>query len=235
MSMKDLYKKAHDAVMTDDGETAAAAKTAPAKPTPALSPSWTPTTGPGAPYGAPLVGQVAYGTEFRVYGTPAPVLDEAVYQKVFEKTDFEKTPTAAVIHGYLDSMEDSPLDPNTKFKTALGMAKKRDGLTADKVLATFDQLRAALKAESDKFATSVNNMVAKEVTARQTQLQQIADMIAAAQKQIVAYQDQHTQVSAELADAQSHVSNATTQFGLATQRRSQEIDNQQVQFAALLK
>ena len=132
-------------------------------------------------------------------------------------------------------MEDSPLDPNTKFKTALGMAKKRDGLTADKVLATFDQLRAALKAESDKFATSVNNMVMKEVTARQVTLDTISATIAQKQKDIEALQQQHTQVNAELADAQTKVSNATTQFGLAAQRRSAEIDQQQAQFAALLK
>ena len=222
MSLKDLAKKAHDLAFTDDGEAAAATKAA-------KTPTPFPYNTPAGPYGTT---PSPFNTP---YGAPAPVLDEAVYQRVFEKTDFEKTPTATVIHGYLDSMEDSPLDPNTKFKTALGMAKKRDGLTPDKVLAAFDGLRVALKAEQDKFQRQVDAMTAKEITARQTTLQQIADSIAAAQKQIEAYQQQHSQVSAELADQQTKVANATTQFGLAVQRRSQEIDQQQAQFAALLK
>jgi len=223
MSKDSIFKKIHDTLVTDDGEVSTSKAATAVKP--ALSfPSWTPTAAPasfssGFP-GAPGIG---------------PVLDEAVYQKVLDKTNFDSTPTAVTIHKYLDAMEGTPLDPTTKFKTALQQAARLEGLTADKVLATFDQLKQLLKAESDKFTTSVNNMVAKEVTARQATLDQISATIAQKQKDIEQLQATHTQVAAELADAQTKVSNATTQFGLAAQRRSAEIDQQQAQFAALVK
>jgi len=226
MSKDSIFKRIHDTLVTDDGEAA-----------PIVKGTNTPTP---APYNMPYGSFGATPSSFPASGFPGapgigPVLDEAVYKTVLDKTNFDNTTTAAMIHKYLDAMEGTPLDPTAKFKTALQQAARLEGLTADKVLATFDTLKQLLKAESDRFATSVNNMVTKEVTARQNQLQQIADTIAQKQHEIEQLQMTHTQVAGELADAQTKVSNATTQFGLAAQRRSAEIDQQQAQFSALLK
>ena len=165
---------------------------------------------------------------------PVVVLDESVYQRVFAKTDFDQTDVAKSIHHYFDTLPDT-LDINAKFKIAMGQASKLDGITADKVLAAFDGLKTKLQAEQDGFANAVGDQNQKEVAGRQQKLQSINEQIAKLQQSITDLQTQSNQVSAELVDAQNKIANAQQQFGLATQRRSSEIDQQKAQFAALLK
>ena len=162
------------------------------------------------------------------------VLDESVYQRVFAKTDFDQTDVAKAIHRYFDALPDV-LDTNTKFKTAMAQASKLDGVTADKVLAAFDGLKTKLQSEQDGFANAVGQQTQKEVSVRQQKLQDINDQIAKLTQSIVDLQGQSNTVSAELVDVQNKIANAQQQFGLATQRRSSEIDQQKAQFAALLK
>ncbi len=164
----------------------------------------------------------------------AAVLDEAVYQKVLAKTNFDQTPVGQVIHKYYDALDGTPLDVNTKFKTAIAQATKLDGLTPDHILQAFDDLLTALSKEGDNFQRAADGLTQREVTSRQQSLQQITDQIGQLQAQIADLQTKHTQVSADLADAQAKVANGSTQFGLASQRRSQEIQQQKAQFQALL-
>jgi hypothetical protein len=221
-----IMKKLHDALVEDDPNTA--------------KPTATPVTSMKQP---PAPGSLGQGftaaaapamapSPFAVPGTT--VLDEAVYQRIFKLTDFDQTDVGKAMHRYFDALPDT-LDVNTKFKTALTQASRLDGITPDRVLAAFDGLKTTLQTESDRFAKIVDAQTKNEVTGRQQRIQQITDQIAQLQQQIADLQAQHTTVSAELVDAQGHITNAETQFHLATQRRNQEIDQQKAQFAALLR
>lgn len=230
MSFADKIKNAAHAasslVMTEDEtETQKPGPAAPkAKPAPAASFSMgaTPSFAPTAPSTSP----------FAIGG--AAVLDEAVYQKVLAKTNFDQTPVGQVIHRYYDALDGTPLDTNTKFKTAIAQAQKLDGLTPDHILQAFDDLLASLQKEGDNFQRAADGLTQREVTSRQQTLQQISDQINTLTSQIADLQTKHTQVSGELADAQTKVANGSAQFGLASQRRAQEIQQQKASFQALL-
>ena len=75
--------------------------------------------------------------------------NDAIYQTLLAKTDFEGTSTAATIHKFLDPLKaipDTVMPSNVKFKTAVLQASAQAGLTADGILATFDTLKAKLAA-----------------------------------------------------------------------------------------
>ena len=90
---------------------------------------------------------------------------EHVYQKILAKTNFESTQVAATIHKYLDPLSAIPsLDERTRFKTAVVQAKAQEGLTQEKILATFDGLKVALQNEQESFAASAEATKQREVT-----------------------------------------------------------------------
>jgi hypothetical protein len=233
MSIADRLKNAAHAatslVMTEDEstETQKPGPAAPkARPVPAASFSMGAGASPSFAPTSPTTSPFAIGG--------AAVLDEAVYQKVLAKTNFDSTPVGQVIHKYYDALDGTPLDVNTKFKTAITQAQKLDGLTPDHILQAFDDLLTTLQKEGDNFQRAADGLTQREVTSRQQTLQSITDQIAKLTQQIADLQTQHTQVSGELADAQTKVANGSTQFGLASQRRAQEIQQQKAQFQALL-
>jgi hypothetical protein len=228
-----LYKKLHDSFIEEDPQ---AEKPVPATPaaTPPVKPTFDFSGGAAYPMG-PGTGATGAATAPSPFSVPGSVvLDEAVYQRVFQKTDFDQTDVGKAMHRYYDALPDV-LDTNTKFKTALAQAAKLDGITSDKVLAAFDGLKTALQQESDRFSKVCDTQVKNEVTSRQQRLQQISDQIAQLTQQIADLQMQHTKGSGELGEAQSRVTNAQNQFTLAAARRSNEIDQQKAQFTALLQ
>jgi hypothetical protein len=225
--MTNILKKLHDTFIEDD---------APAAPEPAKSQSQNRNPNPSSQVdwgaGMPPTGYVPPASSpFLVPGST--VLDEAVYQRVLQKTDFDQTDVGRTIHKYYDALPDE--ESNQRFKRALAQATKLEGLTPDRVLAAFDGLKAALQQEGDRFAKNCDTRTQNEVTARQQRIQDISDQIAKLTQQIGDLQTQHTQISGELVEAQGKITNAQTQFQLAATRRSQEIDQQKAQFAALLK
>jgi hypothetical protein len=232
MSFKDLTKKLHDAAFSDDGDEAKPVPP-PASPRPteqvAVNP-WANTPAVSLPQDTSTS---AAASPFIVPNTT--VLDEAVYQRVLDKTNFDKTPVGQIIHKYFDALDDAGFDANTRFRTAIRQAGKLEGITPDKVIQAFDDLRTALQAESDKFTRAVEGQTQKEIVGRQQQLQQISDQITQLTQQINDLQSKHTQISAELVDANSRIANAQTQMQLASSRRAQEIDTQKAQFNGLLR
>lgn len=216
MSFKNFAHRVTSLVVdTDDEEPKAATKvpaaSAPA-PNPVAAPSFTPRSGDvGSPFSVPNT----------------VVLDEKVYQSVLSKTNFDTTPVGKTIHKYFDALEGSGLDTNARFKAAMKQAAALDNITPDQMLQTFDQLQAALDRDAQGFAGVAATVEKNEITSRQ-------DRIAAKKAQRTQLEQEIAQLESELADQQSSHSNATTQFGLAQQRRFQEIAAQKAQFAALL-
>jgi len=159
-----------------------------------------------------------------------------VYKKILAKTDFQSTPVASTIHKYLDPLSEIPaMDERTKFKTAVVQARAQEGLTAEKILATFDGLKVALQNEQESFAATAEATKDQEITSRQKKVQEISDAIAAKQQEISQLQQQLSQMSTGLVEAQGKIQRAESQFTIAAQRRAVEIDQEKAKYVSLLQ
>ena len=161
---------------------------------------------------------------------------EHVYKKILAKTDFQSTAVAGTIHKYLDPLSAIPsLDEKTKFKTAVVQARAQEGLTAEKILATFDGLKVALQNEQASFAATADATKRQEITDRQKKVQEITDALAAKQKEIAQLQQRLSEVSTDLVEAQGKIQRAESQFTIAAQRRAVEIDQEKAKYTSLLQ
>jgi len=167
-----------------------------------------------------------------------PMSEEAehVYQKILAKTNFESTQVAATIHKYLDPLSAIPsLDERTRFKTAVVQAKAQEGLTQEKILATFDGLKVALQNEQESFAASAEATKQREINERQKHVQEVTDAIAQKQKEIAQLQQRLSEMTTELVGAQGKIQRAESQFTIAAQRRALEIDQEKAKYLSLLQ
>jgi chromosome segregation ATPase len=161
---------------------------------------------------------------------------EHVYQRILAKTNFDSTQIAATIHKYLDPLGAiSSLDERTRFTTAVVQAKAQEGLTKEKILATFDGLRVALHNEQESFTASAQTTREREITDRQKRVQEATDEIARKQSEIAQLQQRLSEMTTELLDAQGKIQRAESQFAAAVQRRAAEIDQEKARYASLLQ
>src|SRR5713101_5999569 len=120
----------------------------------------------------PVAAPVMASTDSNAYhpATAQPMSEETehVYQRILAKTNFDATQVAATIHKYLDPLSAIPsLDERTRFKTAVIQAKAQEGLSQEKILATFDGLKVALHNEQESFAASAEATKQHEIADRQ--------------------------------------------------------------------
>jgi nitrate reductase NapAB chaperone NapD len=161
---------------------------------------------------------------------------EHCYQRILAKTNFDATQVAATIHKYLDPLAAIPsLDERTRFKTAVVQAKAQEGLSQEKILATFDGLKVALQNEQQSFAASADATKQHEIADRQKKVQDITDAIAAKQNEISQLQQRLSDVTTELVGAQGKIQRAESQFTIAVQRRALEIDQEKAKYVSLLQ
>lgn len=217
MSLKSIADRAKHLVVEEDEQVPAAKPVTSPVPHPAFNiPIST-----GAVAAAPAYSSSPFDTPV------AATLDEKVYKTVLGKTNFDTTPVGKVVHKYYDALEGVIGDSNARFKAAISQAQKLDGITPDQVLSTFDQMQGALDADGQAFQKIADGVQANQITARQTK---VSDL----QRQVETANNQIAQLNAELADETARHANAVSQYGLAQQRRQQEIAAQKAQFAALL-
>src|SRR5271155_5148932 len=223
MSIKDLLHQATSLVYSEDEKAPTPTKVTSGAPVPHPAFNLPSTTGGGTAF-APALSPI--GSPFSVPSTT--VLDEKTYQMVLAKTNFNTTTVGKAILKYYDALEGVIVDQNARFKAAIQQAQKLDGVTPAQVLATFDQLSAALDTDANNFQGLCSSFEQKEITARQTQ-------VATLQKQVETINAQIGTLNSDLADKTVSHSNAIQQYGLARSRRAQEIAAQKAQVAALLQ
>ena len=161
---------------------------------------------------------------------------EHVYQRILAKTNFNSTQVAATIHKYLDPLAAiTALDDRTRFKTAVVQAKAQEGLTQEKILATFDGLKVALQNEHESFAASAEATKQREIADRQKKVQEFTDQIAQKQREIAQMQQRLSDMTTELVAAQGKIQRAESQFTIAVQRRAVEIDQEKAKYLGLLQ
>lgn len=185
---------------------------------------------------APVVASADTSAYQTMSGQPMSEETQHVYQRILAKTNFDATQVAATIHKYLDPLSAIPsLDERTKFKTAVIQAKAQEGLSQEKILATFDGLKVALQNEQNSFAASAAATKQHELNDRQKKVQEITDAIAQKQKEIAQLQQSLADVTTELVAAQGKIQRAESQFAIAVQRRALEIDQEKAKYASLLQ
>jgi predicted nucleic acid-binding Zn-ribbon protein len=182
---------------------------------------------------APVAAAVAYQN---VSTQPLSEETEHVYQRILAKTNFDSTQVAATIHKYLDPLSAiAALDERTRFKTAVVQAKAQEGLTQEKILATFDGLKVALQNEQESFAASAAATKQREIDDRQKKVQEITDAIAQKQREISQLQQRLAESTSDLVAAQGKIQRAESQFTIAVQRRALEIDQEKAKYVSLLQ
>jgi rubrerythrin len=185
---------------------------------------------------APVAESTNHSAYQTMSGQPMSEETEHVYQRILAKTNFNATQVAATIHKYLDPLSAIPsLDERTRFKTAVVQAKAQEGLTQEKILATFDGLKVALQNEQDSFAASATATKQREIEDRQKKVQDVTDAIAQKQKEIAQLQQRLSDVTTELVGAQGKIQRAESQFTIAAQRRALEIDQEKAKYVSLLQ
>jgi hypothetical protein len=171
------------------------------------------------------------------YPTIAPV--EAVasdkLQKLRDKTNFDATEVGALLRKFLVPLEGLGLDEKTKYKAALATANAQQGLTADKVLETFDTLLTTLHGEQGNFQRALDQFESKEIKDRQNRLKQVSDQIAQKKKELEDLTAQLSVVSGQLARAQQDEQQVQNDFSKAMQARATEISQQKERYSTLLK
>jgi vacuolar-type H+-ATPase subunit I/STV1 len=169
-------------------------------------------------------------------GQPMSEETEHCYQRILAKTNFAGTQVFATIHKYLDPLSAIPsLDERMKFKTAVIQAKAQEGLSQEKILATFDGLKVALQNEQESFAASAAATKQREIDDRQKKVQEVTDAISQKQKEIAQLQQRLSEVTTDLVAAQGKIQRAESQFTIAAQRRALEIDQEKAKYVSLLQ
>jgi hypothetical protein len=220
MSIKDLLHQATSLVYSEDEAPKPATK-APVSnvPHPAFNVPM-----PTVPSGA--FGAAPAQSPFAIPSTV--VVDEKLYQSILGKTNFNTTTVGKAVIRYYDALEGVIADQSQRFKAAIGQAQKLDGITPDQVLATFDQMQAALDGDAASFAKLATSEEANQITARQQKITSL-------QQQVDSFNQQIATLSTELSGAQGTHANAVAQYGAAHDKRSQEIAVQKAQVAGLLR
>jgi hypothetical protein len=181
--------------------------------------------------------QTAYPAPYQTMsGQPMSEETEHCYQRILAKTNFAGTQVYATIHKYLDPLSAIPsLDERMKFKTAVIQAKAQEGLSQEKILATFDGLKVALQNEQESFAASAAATKQREIDDRQKKVQEVTDAISQKQKEIAQLQQRLSEVTTDLVAAQGKIQRAESQFTIAAQRRALEIDQEKAKYVSLLQ
>ena len=221
MSIKDLLHQATSLVYDADETPAKPATKIPTSnvPHPAFNVPM-PTVPSGAFGAAPAASPFAIPTTV--------VVDEKLYQSILSKTNFNTTAVGKAVIKYYDALEGVIADQSGRFKAAIAQAQKLDGVTPDQVLATFDQMQAALDGDAANFAKLAQSEEATQITARQTKITQLQNQLDDINRQI-------TQIQTELSGAQGTHANAVAQYGAAHDKRAAEIQSQKAQVASLLR
>jgi chromosome segregation ATPase len=234
MSNKFIDSLKHVIIEDDDPKTEGQAQAHPQPHTEPPSPVPPSTSAPQV--AAPTERSAEQSAYQTMSGQPMSEETEHVYQRILAKTNFAATQVSATIHKYLDPLSAIPaLDERTKFKTAVIQAKAQEGLSQEKILATFDGLKVALQNEQESFAASAEQTKQQEIANRQKKVQEITDAISQKQKEIAQLQQRLSEVTTELVGAQGKIQRAESQFTIAAQRRALEIDQEKAKYLSLLQ
>jgi hypothetical protein len=151
-----------------------------------------------------------------------------LYQNLKDATDFEKTSSGVILAKYLLPLAAIPGDPNTKLKQAATLASSLDGLTSEKILTSFTEMKANISKEESTFNSEIAGFIAENIdapTKRAVELRTEIEKLQAEQNTLIA----------QATEANTKATTLKTQFSMALQRRTAEIDQEIVRVSTILK
>lgn len=158
-----------------------------------------------------------------------------VYDSLREATDFEKTDVYATIQKYLTPLSSIKLDDRSLFQIAVKQATAQEGLSVEKILATFDGLKLVLAEQKDKFESAANSYEAREVLGRAQQIADLQNAIQKKQAELQSLLDDNTRLQSEMGTAKSKAQQTRTAFSTAMSTRSMELDQEKKRYENLIK
>jgi hypothetical protein len=147
------------------------------------------------------------------------------YSRLRAKTDFAGTEVGIALARYSEPLAGVITDEKLRAKTAAKLAEK-EGISIDKILATFDGLKVALQAEVGKF-NAAGGQVDTDIAAKESTIRELSQQMAQLQTQI-------TQLGGEISDSRNHINKIKTEFTSAVNRRSLELDAEKSHYKELL-
>jgi hypothetical protein len=209
MSLKDLANKARHLVVEDEP--------VPVKPAVSKASSVLTVTAPSS----------ALPTNYATILPTKATGSSTIYDSLKAKTDFAATEVGRVVMQYYNNLEGTGMDESMRYKTAITLASKQNGVTPQSILTAFDTMNQQLQKESDAFSQVAKLNEGKEIVTRQNRMTEIDDQIARLSQEKMT-------LSTDLMKAQMNHNDANQQFSLSLQKRGAEIAQQRAQFAAML-
>ncbi len=150
------------------------------------------------------------------------------YQRLANIVSFESTDYGALFTKYLTPLLSLPIEEHAKYKAALAQASAQEGLTAEKILATFDGLKTVLQGEVAHFEETASTMEKNDIADKQNQLTELDN-------KIHELQSQRESLSIEVNTSKQRINKVRTEFSAAVDKLSHELENQKAHYAGLLK
>lgn len=155
-------------------------------------------------------------------------------QSLKDKTDFDKTDVGKQVAHEMKPLEGiASLTESDKINIAL-KAGAEEGLTAEKIIATFDSLLQTLESENSGFQTAVTAATQSGPEAIKAQIQAEADKIVDLEAQITAARAKQSDLSTELIKASTKIQTNTMQFNAAYEARKSELTSAKSHYQSIL-
>lgn len=156
-------------------------------------------------------------------------------QTLKNKTDFDQTDIGKQVAHEMKPLEGiASLTEADKINIAL-KAGAEEGLTAEKIIATFDSLLQTLESENSGFQTAVAAATQSGPEAIKAQIQAEADKIVDLEAQITATRAKQSDLSTELIKVSTKIQTNTMQFNAAYEARKSELISAKSHYQSILQ
>lgn len=159
-----------------------------------------------------------------VSGTAAS--SSMAYETLRAKTDFDSTDVGQIVAKYSRPLITVLTDEKLRCKAAAAQAAN-EGVSKEKILATFDGLKVTLDGENQAFLASANSQENTGITQKQQEIRELSSQMSEIQHQITA-------LGRDVSDAQSHINKVKFDFNAAYSRRLRELENEKSHYVDML-
>jgi hypothetical protein len=182
---------------------------------------------PGIPtYAAPQVTPLPVASSTPVTVTADPNLSGQMAAKLREK--FAASPYSGILSQFsstLESLSEAIPEEGNRFRAAMKVLAKQTNLTPEQLAAAYQSLIDVLETETGKFQQAAGQMQAKEVDAREQNVQQINAAIETKNKEIQGLMQQRDQIAMDIIGAKQTIGAKAASFEGAVNSLKAEIND----------
>jgi hypothetical protein len=161
--------------------------------------------------------------------------DDPTYAQMKAKSDPYSQPAMRELEGYLEPLKGIITDPIKLYQAAIAQASAKSGITADKVVASFDAALASLESDRTIFEQKLESVTQRELTSKEDEVKGIDQKQADLQSQIKDLDTQRQLAFNAISLAKTKLQSAQSKFEAAYTRRKSEIEQQKSEITAVLR